>query len=99
MRGTAEWIGKIFKLGMFWATVVALTEFVGGIFLIFGFLTQIFAFIVAIEFIVIIIKLNWRKGLVGGYEFDLLIFASALALATLGAGGYSIDHFLGLILY
>lgn len=99
IKGTAEWMGQTFKPGIFWAVVISLIEFVGGLFLIFGFLTQIVAILVAIQFAVIILKMNFRKGFVNGYEFDLLIFAAALALVVLGSGHYSVDGFLDILLY
>lgn len=99
LKGTAEWMGKTFKPGIFWATVVALTEFVGGLFLIFGFLTQVVAFFVVIQFLVIIFKVKKGKPLVDGYEFDLLILAAAIVLLTLGSGGVSLDNYFGIILY
>ncbi len=88
-----------FKPGVFWATVVSLLEVFGGLLLILGFLTQIVAFFVAIEFIVILIKVKRKAGFVGGYEFELLILAAALALIVLGAGRVSLDTVSGLIIY
>jgi putative oxidoreductase len=99
LKGTAEWMGQMFKPPMFWAAAVALTEFVGGLFLVFGLLTQVVAFLIAIQFIVIILRMNLKKGFVGGYEFDLLILAAALLLLTVGGGSYSLDSFFGLLFY
>lgn len=102
LRGTArEFGGMGFRPGIFWATIVALVEFVGGLGLILGFFTQFFALLVAVQFIVILFKLKLRPGakLAGGYELDLLIAASALILATLGSGALSLEQFLGVILY
>lgn len=99
IKGTAEWMGQTFKPGILWATLVALTEFVGGIFIIAGFLVQLVAIAVLLEFIVATFKVNWSKGFKDGYEFDLLILAVAIALMVLGAGAFSLDKFLGLLLY
>ncbi len=99
IKGTAAWMGQKFKPGIFWAVVVSLTEFVGGIFLIVGFFTQVVSLLLAIEFIVIILAMNFSKGFKGGYEFDLLILASALALLALGSGHYSLDSFWGILIY
>lgn len=99
IKGTAEWMGQTFKPGIFWAAVVSLTEFAGGLFLIFGFLTQIIALIIAIQFVVIILKMKLGKGFVNGGEFDLLILAAALALIVLGGGHYGLDGFLNISLY
>ena len=99
IKGTAEWMGQVFKPGIFWAIVVSVLEFVGGIFLLAGFLTQLIAILVAIQFIVIILKMKLKKGLVDGYELDLIILAAAIALAVLGGGAYSLENFLGLLIY
>lgn len=99
IKGTVEWMSQTFKPSLFWATAVSLVEFVGGLMLIFGFLTQPIALLVAIQFSVIILKVNRQKGFVGGYEFDLLILAAALALVTLGSGTYALDDYFGLWIY
>ncbi len=102
LKKTAEsFKGMGFWPAGFWATVVAFVEFGGGLALIFGFLTQFFALLIAIQFIVILLKLKFKPEakFKGGYEFDLLIFASALILATLGGGALSLERALGLILY
>ncbi len=100
LKGTAEGFQAMgFKPGKFWGTLIALLEFVGGIALIVGFLTQVFAALFAIEFIVAILKVKRKKGFADGYEFDLLILAGLLALLTLGGGSMSVDSFFGLLLY
>jgi uncharacterized membrane protein YphA (DoxX/SURF4 family) len=100
LRGTVgsfEMMG--FRPGIFWGALVVFAEVVGGLAIIFGFFTQIVAFIVAIEFIVIILKVNLKKGLVNGFEFDLLILAATLVLVTSGGGLYSLDDILGITVY
>jgi putative oxidoreductase len=100
LKGTASGFGAMgFRPGLLWATAVAVLEFGGGILLLAGLLTQVVAALLFIQFLVIILKLKIKSGLVGGFEFELLILASALALATLGSGSLSLDHFLGLYLY
>ena len=88
-----------FKPAIFWGTIVALVEFLGGLALIGGLLVQVVAFLVAIQFIVIILKVKRDKGFAGGYEFDLLIIATALILFTIGGGAFGLDNILGIILY
>lgn len=95
---------KVFKsMGFgparFWATIVAILEFFGGFALLVGFFTQITALLFVIEFIVIMLKLKIRQGFVNGYEFDLLILASSLLLATIGGGFYGLDNYFGFVLY
>ena len=100
LKGVAEGFGKMgFKPARFWATFVGVLEFFGGLALIAGLFTQIIAFLIVIQFIVIILKIKGKLGLVGGYEFDLLIFAAAFALLVFGAGNISLDTLWGIILY
>lgn len=100
LKGTAKnFVDMGFKPGMFWGTIVAFLEFVGGIGLIFGFLTQLIALLIAIEFIVIILKPKRGRKFAGGYDFDLLIVAAALLIATIGSGALSLEEFLRLVLY
>ncbi len=100
LKQTAEgFAGMGFKPGIFWATLIMLLEVFGGLLLILGFFVQIIAFFIALEFIVILLKVKRKAGLVGGYELDLLILAAALAILTLGAGRFSLDSAVGLILY
>ena len=100
LKGTAKgFVDMGFKPGMFWGTIVAILEFVGGIGLIVGFLTQLIAFFIAIEFIVIILKLKRSRKFTGGYDFDILIVAAALLIATIGSGALSLEEFLRLVLY
>lgn len=82
-----------FKPGMFWGTVVALLEFVGGLFLIGGLLTQLVALLAVLQFLVILFFVKRKAGF-SGYEFDLLILASFFALMVLGGGNLSLDAFL-----
>jgi putative oxidoreductase len=80
--------------------VTSLVEFVGGLFIVFGFLTQTAAVLVAIQFLVILlIKTKRGQKLVPSFEFELLIFAAALALVALGGGLYALDEYLGIWVY
>jgi len=100
LRGTAEnFSGMGFKPGFFWGTLVAFLEFFGGIGLVVGFFTQLIALFVALQFIVIILKLKHGKILASGVQFDLLIVAAALILVTLGSGAFSLERFLGFVFY
>ncbi|MDI6820556.1 MAG: DoxX family protein [Patescibacteria group bacterium] len=88
-----------FKPGMFWGTIVGLVEFVGGVALIIGFLTQVFAFLVFARFLIAILKVNRKKGFIHGYELDLLIAGAALLLMTTGGGIYNLDTYWSLFIY
>jgi putative oxidoreductase len=88
-----------FKPGKLFGTLAMLLEFFGGIALLLGFLVQLVAFFLVLQFVVIIIwKLAKGMPLVGGWEFDLLILAAAVTLLFLGGGIYALDKvfFIGL---
>ena len=64
-----------FKPGWLWGPLVAFVEFFGGIALVLGFYTQIFALLIAGQFTTIVIwKIIRKQKFVGGLEFDLLIW-------------------------
>jgi putative oxidoreductase len=100
MKGTAGWMGSIgLRPGIAFALAAAILEVVGGLALIFGFLTQFVALMILAQFIVIILKVNRTKGLRGGYELDLMIAATALLLATTGGGLFGLDRTFGIFIY
>jgi putative oxidoreductase len=77
------------------------TEFLGPIALFFGFLTRIAALAIGFDLLVAAILvhvhfgffLNWSGKQKGeGIEFDLLLWAIALALILEGAGAFSVDR-------
>ena len=71
-----------YKPGVFWVAVVALTELVGGIMLIFGFFTRFAAAGVAI-FMINAVWFTSAKGFfwtAGGSEFSILILAVAFEI-------------------
>lgn len=83
-----------FKPGIFWGFIVAVAEFVGGIFIMFGLLTQLAALLLAIIMLVAMVwKIKNKQALAGGYEFDLILFLAAIILWTHGAGAYSLENY------
>jgi putative oxidoreductase len=83
------------------AIMAILTEFFGPIALILGFLTRLAALAIAFDLLVAALLvhvhsgffMNWlgkQKG--EGIEYDLLLWAIALALIIQGAGRFSIDR-------
>lgn len=85
------------KPARLWAMVVALSETLGGLGLVFGFLTPIAAALIIGVMIVAIIKVHWPKGIwnmQGGFEYPLMNIASALVIGLVGPGLYSLDALL-----
>lgn len=83
------------------AVLAILAEFLGGIGLLFGFLTRIAAFGIGVDMAVAMflvhvpngLFMNWygtQKG--EGFEFHLLVIGIALTLIARGAGAWSLDH-------
>jgi putative oxidoreductase len=100
LKKTAGYFAKTgFKPGSVWGTIVAVVEFVGGIFLVLGLFTQVIAFLAFIQFLVILLIVKRNAVFKGEAEFDLLILVGLLVLLTMGGGALSLDHNLDILLY
>jgi putative oxidoreductase len=99
LRGTAGWLGSMrFRLPLAFAALVAVAELGGGLLLALGFLTPLGSVAVASAMLVAIALVHWSKGFWsgnGGFEFNLLILAAAVALAAIGGGRFSLDDAFG----
>ncbi|MET3950598.1 DoxX family protein [Arthrobacter sp. UYEF36] len=76
------------------APVVATLELVGGIALILGVLTRVFAALLAVNMLGALFLVHAPAGIfaaTGGYELVLILAAAALAVALVGAGKVSVD--------
>ena len=76
------------------APIVATIELVGGIALIAGVLTRVFAALLALDMLGALFLVHAPAGLFadkGGYELVLALAAGAAAVALAGAGRISID--------
>ena len=76
-------------------------ELVGGICLALGLLTRLWGALATTQFLLIVAKVKWDVGLLGGggrsgYELDLLYAVTAAALLLAGPGLLALDHLLGL---
>jgi len=100
LRGTAGFFEQIgLKPGHVHATSAGLLEFGGGLLLALGLLTPFASTALIAVMTAAVITVHAPKGLWvtdGGYEYNLLIAATAFALAATGAGGWSLDHALSL---
>jgi putative oxidoreductase len=99
LNGFAGIFDKIgYSPGIFWASVVGCTEFIGGILLLIGLFTRPAAAAVVIFMLNAIWVTShaggffWTKG---GMEFSLLIGLVALYFLCSGGGPYSLDRKLG----
>jgi putative oxidoreductase len=83
--------GMGFKPGMFWGTIVALVEFVGGIAIVLGIYVGYFGALMAIN---MIIGTIWKKTKTDkpftDWSYDLLLLGLALVMVGFGAGRFSL---------
>ncbi|CAN5200694.1 DoxX family protein [soil metagenome] len=82
------------------AYVVTALELGGGILLIIGLLTRVWALLIATEMVFTTLLVKLDIGLIApegaGAELDLLILAGCLIVLILGPGAFSADRALGI---
>ncbi len=100
--GMSKWTESVKRLRIRparpWAWVAALSEFGGGLLLALGLLSPLGSLAIVGAMLVAIATVHLSKGFwvsKGGYEFNLAIIGSAVALALTGPGSYSLDNALG----
>jgi putative oxidoreductase len=83
--------------------VVVVLELVGGICLLVGLLTRLWSLLLAVEFLSIPFVVKSDVGLIAppgsmgtGFELDLLMASSVVALLLAGPGTVALDHVLRL---
>ena len=100
LKGTTGWFAS---LGLKWphwqARIAATTEISCGIMLAVGLATPFAASGMIATMIVAIVLTHWKVGFFifkkgEGWEYCASIAVTALAIATIGSGKYSIDHLL-----
>jgi putative oxidoreductase len=100
IAGTGGWLESLgFRPGKLQAAVSGLSELGGGLLLAVGLLTPLGGAAIAGVMIVAIASVHLDKGFfngAGGYEFNVVLAVTALALAFTGPGRLSLDRALGL---
>jgi putative oxidoreductase len=95
MPGVTGFLGGLgIPLPALFAPILAYTEFIGGAFLIAGFLTHWVSKLTIVIALVAFYTVHMPNGFnvsKGGYEFIMLIGAAAVSLMITGAGPYSVD--------
>jgi putative oxidoreductase len=99
ISGTAGFLGQLgIQPALFWAWVVALVEFFGGLGILLGLLTSIASILIIIDMLVAITFVHGRKGFfagAGGFEYNLALIAMAISLILSGPGVLSLDRLIG----
>jgi putative oxidoreductase len=100
--GMAGTVGMCTNLGYRWpflmGVALAASELGGGVALAAGLLTPLAALAVTVVMLTAVYLVHWPRGFFntgGGYEFNLLIAAAAIAIVATGPGRYSLDRALG----
>jgi len=97
--GIHGWLASMrFRGGWLPVILLVAAELGGGVLLALGLFVPFAALAIVAAMTVAIALVHWPKGFFngsGGYEFNLLIAASSVALAALGGGRFSLDRALG----
>ncbi len=103
LKGTAGFFEQLgLRPGYVHASFAGLLEFGGGGLLALGLVTPVASAALIAVMTAAVITVHWQKGLWatgGGYEYNLVLAASAFALAAVGAGNWSLDHALSLSMH
>lgn len=87
LSGTIQFFSHIgIPLAGVIAPLIALLEIVGGLGIILGVGTRLFAALLAGELLIAILTVRWSAGFVGGYEFELALVAGLISLLCSGSG-------------
>lgn len=98
-RGTAGSFAQLgFRAPLMMALAAGTAELGGGLLIATGLMTPLAALAIAVVMLNAIGTVHWRNGFwntAGGYEFNLLVYAAAVAIAATGAARFSLDNLLG----
>ena len=99
-EGATGFVGSLgFRPAPFWAALAVGGELAAGFLFLLGLLTPLAGLLVLATMAVAIAKVHGPKGFFvqnGGYEYNLVLIAAALAVAAIGPGRFSLDYVLGL---
>ncbi len=90
MEGTVGFFASL-GLASFIAYVVTWVEVLGGLAVLLGVFSRWAGFALALVMVGAVFLLKFKMGFVGGYELDLVLFASLLVIAFSGSGPYSLS--------
>jgi len=90
--------GLGFRTPLAMAFIAGLSELGGGLLFAFGLLTPFAALAITVVMLNAIGTVHWKKGFfnsAGGFEYNLLIIATVVAVTATGPGRFSLDHAFG----
>ena len=94
LAGTGAFFDSIgIRPGRTMALVAGLSEFVGGVLLVFGLWLPVAALLIGGAMVVAIAKVHGKNGVWsqnGGFEYNLVLLVIVAALAALGPGSLSL---------
>ncbi len=100
-EGAAGFIGSMgFRPARVWTALAVGGELAAGFLFLLGLLTPLAGLLVLATMAVAIAKVHGPKGFFvqdGGYEYNLVLIVTALAVAAIGPGRFSLDYVLGLV--
>jgi putative oxidoreductase len=101
-RGLEDWMAGTAPLDLrpswFWLLASALSEFIGGAFVMIGLFTRAAAFFIACTMIVAIAGVHWQNGFFitqRGFEYPFALLCMAITLMMMGGGSASVDSKIG----
>jgi len=93
---TAVFVSAFEGLGLpgYSVYIIGVIEVFGGVMLLLGLFTPVAALLLLLDMAAAMWKYNFNEGVyaVQEYELPLVLGLAALALATTGAGPFSLDH-------
>jgi putative oxidoreductase len=97
--GTRKFFAGLgFRTPLAMALVTGISELAGGLLFAFGLVTTLAALAITVVMLNAIDTVHWKKGFfnsAGGFEYNLLILATAVAVTATGPGRFSLDHAFG----
>lgn len=98
IKGTGGWFESIgMRPGPLMALMAGLTELAGGLLFGLGFLTWLGAAFIVGTMLVAIVKVHGANGYwvtSNGIEYNVMLIATAIGVALIGAGSLSLDALL-----
>src|ERR1043166_6908116 len=97
--GTRKFFAGLgFRTPLAMALIAGLSELGGGLLFAFGLVTPVAALALTVVMLNAIGTVHWKKGFfnsAGGFEYNLLIIATAVAVTATGPGRFSLDDVFG----